>query len=83
MSSGTKIRVVEKRLGRERAMGQAIHGENVVEVDPRQHPREYLDTVIHEVLHLAHPDFSERQVCITSRKISTALWRLNYRRVTQ
>lgn len=75
-----KLKVIERKLGRERAWGQAFSGEFLIEVDPRQPPREYLDTLIHEALHIFEPDWTERKICITSRKISSLVWEMGYRR---
>lgn len=83
MPRRTKIRVIEKKLGRERALGMAYMGEDTVEIDPRQSPQEYMDTVVHEVLHIAQPDMAESTVAKTARKISSTLWRLGYRRTHQ
>jgi hypothetical protein len=41
---------------------------------------EHLDSIIHEVLHASSWDMSEYAVHGTSTAISTALWRLGYRR---
>ena len=76
-----KLRVIERKLGRERAWGQATSGEFLIEIDPRQHPKEYLDTIIHEALHIIEPDWSERKVSLTSRRISELMWGMGYRRI--
>ena len=49
-----KIRVKERKLGRHKAMGLA-HPDGLIEIDPRTPPKEYLDTLIHELLHQARP----------------------------
>lgn len=76
-----RIRIVEKKLGRERALGQCYHGENVVEIDPRQGERERLDTLIHEVLHLAKPDLIEDEVIRMANILSKQVWKCGYRRI--
>lgn len=73
--------VIERRLGREKAFGQAYMGLDIIEVDPRQDERERLDTIIHELLHLLLPGWSEREVIRGARWISQNLWREKYRRV--
>jgi hypothetical protein len=78
-----KWRVIERKLGRERAVGQVTQGEGIIEVDPRQNPKEYMDTLIHEALHLLEPDWSEKKVCAYARKISRLLWSLGYRRLQE
>ena len=76
-----KIVFVEKLLGRERAVGLAYQGEGLIEIDPRQTSKEYMDTVIHESLHMFFPDWTERKVKVSSRKLSSILWKYGYRRV--
>lgn len=76
-----RIRVVEKKLGREGAFGQCYHGENLIEIDPRQTERERLDTLIHEVLHLAKPDLAEDEVIRVANILSKQVWKCGYRRV--
>ena len=78
-----RVKVIEKKLGREKAWGQAFHGLDEMEIDPRQAPREYLDTLVHEALHLAHHDLSEETVTDVARFIARVLWQQNYRRVSQ
>ena len=78
-----RVRIREKRLGRERALGQAWHGENVVEIDPRQCESERLDTLIHELLHLMEPEWSEERVVEVAGWLSKILWRQKYRRVRE
>jgi hypothetical protein len=75
-----RIKIVEAKLGRERAVGQCFHGENLIEIDPRQSERERLDTVIHEVLHLCCPEWTEEQVVRVSKVLSAVLWKCRYRR---
>jgi hypothetical protein len=79
----SRVKVLERKLGRERAWGQAWQGINELEIDPRQPPKQYLDTLIHEALHLARPELEETTVEETATFITDVLWRQNYRRVNQ
>lgn len=86
MAKQKPVRVVEKKLGRERALGQAIkgggyRGRDLIEVDPRQSPREYMDTIIHEGLHVINPATPERVVSSTASKLASILWMQGFRRV--
>jgi len=76
-----EILVTDKKLGRERAAGQAWQGENLIEIDPRQSHKDYMDTLIHESLHIFFPDWSEYKVKTTAKKIAAVLWDENYRKV--
>lgn len=79
-----RVRIVERKLGRERALGQAIGCPvYLVEIDPRQSERERLDTLIHELLHLAHPSWSERRVETHATWLAALLWRSGYRRLAR
>jgi len=76
-----EIVVKEKKLGREKAKGQMFPGKNVIEIDPRQSNVEYMDTLIHEGLHIIFPDLSEKEVIKSSKKLSKVLWKAGYRKV--
>lgn len=74
-----KVEIIERKLGREKALGQAW--DDLVEIDPRQCSKEYLDTAIHELLHIAQPELSESRIIRVSRLISSKLWKLGFRRI--
>jgi hypothetical protein len=74
------IQIVERKLGRERAYGLAWPDE-LIEVDPRQKPRDYLGTVIHEALHQVFPEKSESEVARGASTLTRLLWGIGYRRV--
>ncbi len=61
--------------------GFALKDRNKILIDPRQRGRTYLDTIIHEKLHLLFPDWSENKVIKASRELTTLLWNHSYRRV--
>jgi len=67
--------VTEKKLGRQRAAGQAFKEERRIEIDPRQDAYDYLDTLIHEWIHVQLPDWQEKKVAATSKKLSKFLWK--------
>lgn len=67
--------VTEKKLGRQRASGQAWKEDRVIEIDPRQDAYEYFDTLIHEHFHIQFPDWSEKKVASESKKLSKFLWK--------
>lgn len=77
------MKVVERKLGRERALGQARFDKNLIEIDPRQPSKEYLDTVLHEGLHLIFPELTERKVAAASRKLTRLVWKVGFRRIHQ
>ena len=81
MGKRVKLAVVERKLGREKASGLYWPDKALAEVDPNQPPKEYLDTVVHEVLHHALQTLSERRINTVSRTISRTLWKMGYRKV--
>ena len=81
MKKEKKIKVVLKKLGRERALGQAWMHENLVELEPRQKPKKFLAVLIHEILHCLEPDWSESKVDRHSMKIADIVWKQGYRKI--
>jgi hypothetical protein len=56
-------------------------GTHELEIDPRQCPKDYLDTVIHEASHCLFPKKKEKAILRAATSIANLLWRLGYRRV--
>ena len=81
MANHHKIKVIDKKLGRQKAVGQAYTDARVIEVDPRQRSKSYLDTLIHEMLHVYNPDWSESKVTKTANEMTNIIWSKNYRRI--
>lgn len=77
-----KVKVVERKLGREGALGQYFQGTGLIEIDPRQKAKEYLDTLIHELLHMYYPDESEENICEVATSIAKEVWKRNFRRIS-
>lgn len=81
-----KERVVEKKLGRHKTEGYPVVGlahfdENLIEIDPRQNSKDYLDTAIHEKLHLMFPNWEHDLITPTANKLTKYLWKMGYRKV--
>jgi hypothetical protein len=76
-----KIKVVEKKLGKEKAWGQAWSGENLIEIDPRLKGRDRLGTLCHEVGHLSFEEATEDEILEFEEKITQVLWDQGYRRI--
>ena len=76
-----KIKVIDKKLGRQKAVGQAYSDARVIEIDPRQTSKNYLDTLIHELLHVYNPEWSENKVSKTANEMTQIIWQKNYRRI--
>ena len=76
------IVVKHRKLGKHKAIGLAYKDEQLIEVDERLKGFEHLQTVIHEILHIQNPRWSEIKVEGHSTQIATILWELNYKRTT-
>lgn len=86
MRKSKKTKIIEVKLGRHRIQGRSVFGfalqdRNKILIDPRQRGRTYMDTIIHEKLHLLFPEWSETKVIKTSKELTMLLWNLSYRRV--
>lgn len=80
----TKPKIFFKELslekpGKNGAVFGMVNTDGHIYIDPRQNPSEMLDTLIHEMLHVACPYMSEKNVARASEIISTAVWKKGYR----
>ena len=75
-----KVKVVERKLGRIGAYGMATLAQNLIELDPRMTERRRLTILVHEAIHLARWDLTEREVTKLAPKIGKVLWQQGYRR---
>ena len=76
----------DAKLGRKGAVGMYYSSNNgrrrsLIEIDPKQKPRAYMNTVIHETLHHYVPDISECEVRWLSAGLTDALWRTHFRKL--
>lgn len=76
-----KPKVIEKPLGRERAWGQQYG--RTIEIDPRQKPKRYLETAIHEMLHVYFRGADETKVTKVAKLMAKTLWKLRFRRLAK
>jgi len=78
-----KPRIVEKSLP-EKIWGYCyMDGEDLIELDPQKLKRskDYLDTLIHEMLHHHFPQTPEESVEEIGTLMAEALWRKRFRRL--
>lgn len=75
------MKVVYRKLGKEKAWGQALIEDNTIEIDPRLRARKKMQILIHEALHLLNPEWSESKVIEQSTKLAKLLWSQHYREV--
>lgn len=77
-----KIKVKFRKLGRERAWGQAW-SDGIVEIDPRQGQKRLLNTLLHELLHILEPSWSESHVMKVADTLCNYVWMARFRRQTE
>lgn len=75
------IRVIERKLGRERNWAQHISGLGIIEIDPRQSSKKFLNSLIHELMHELRPELTDRQVRRVAAVLTDIIWKKNYRRI--
>lgn len=75
-----KIKVVYRKLGREKAWGLA-HADNVIEIDERLKGKKEMEIILHESLHCLNPTFSESRIINDSKTLANVLWKLGYRKI--
>lgn len=80
-------RIRDRKLGRERMDGEPVVGlhwsDGLIEIDPRLDAKEYLATLVHELIHHRFPGATEQYVLDTEKLIVNALWRRGYRRIAK
>jgi len=76
-----KVKVVEKKLGRERAWGQCWIGEHLIEIEQSLKGRKKLSTLLHEALHECFNEMSETRVLRAEKILIQILWDQGYREV--
>lgn len=72
------VKIVHRKLGREKVYGLA-HSDGVIELDDRLKGYKYLLYLIHEYMHIRHPDWSERKVRSESTKMARVIWKMRDR----
>lgn len=78
-----KIKVVYKKLGKEKVWGLAELGGDSIEMDPRLKGKKHLEILIHEALHILHPKLSEEIIMNNSICLTNLIWGERYKRVEE
>lgn len=77
-----RIRLVERKLGREKAAGLVWSDDpNTIHIDPRLRGKDRQEIILHEALHLLLPDAPEMRIRAYATRLSDLLWRDRWRRV--
>jgi hypothetical protein len=75
------IKVQYRKLFREGVVGWAHHGENLIEIDERLKGKQFLEILIHEIMHLQTPKWSEEEVTRKAHEMANILWKEGIRPV--
>ena len=75
------MKVVYRKLGREKAWGQAHCGENTIEIDPTLKSKHKMEIILHEALHIQNPSWDEGEVIKKSKQLANLLWAQRYRQI--
>jgi len=75
-----RIKVLYRKLGKEKAHGLAHLGENMIEIDNRLSGKKHLEILTHESLHILFPEMSEEEIELKSIILTNTLWAEKYRR---
>jgi hypothetical protein len=75
-----KIKVIRRKLGREKADGLCTF-DGKVHVDERLRGIRHMETLLHELLHNEFPFLSEEAVTEASRNMATTMYNDHWRRV--
>lgn len=78
-----RVKIVERKLGREDADGTADNLHKVIEVDPRVNEMRRLNVIVHEAIHLSDWSLPEAKVKEMADFISPIVWKAGYRRVVE
>lgn len=77
----TKIIIEEKMLDKEKVLGMAWPHQRRIEIDSRLPSKQYLNTLIHELLHIFNPEWPENKIAETANEMSEVIWSRDYRRI--
>ena len=76
----SKLKIRERFLGRHNAVG-LYYNDRIIEIDPRQKAKPYLNTLVHEILHDCLPHATENKISRMAGTITEKVWEANYRRL--
>lgn len=76
-----KPRIINKHIKEKNVLGYAYQDDFEIEIHPEQDSREYLNTLIHEMLHCFLPDVSEYSITRLANIMTEKIWRRRYRRM--
>jgi hypothetical protein len=74
-------KIIHRKLGKERSWALAHSADNLIELDVSLRGYRYLLYLIHEFMHIRHPEWSETKVRKESSVMARLLWKAKFRRL--
>jgi hypothetical protein len=69
-----KIKVRYKKLWRQKVNGIAYVDKGLIELDERLRGKQFLEYLIHEIMHIQNPEWTEETVLKKSEEMANVLW---------
>jgi hypothetical protein len=73
--------ITHSKIGRNKAIGLAYCESGEIVIDERLRGKEHLEILLHEVVHILNPKWSEIKVIGHANEMAKILWDQKYRKV--
>lgn len=77
------IKILYSHLGNYKADGLAWPEDRTIAIDKRLRGQRELEVIIHEIIHIQNPKWSEIMVEGKAKELADILWQMNFRKVDQ
>ena len=68
------ITVKHRKLGKEKAIGLAYKEDREIHIDSRLKGKDFLMVLIHEIMHIQNPQWTEKEVELKSQEMTDVIW---------
>lgn len=75
--------VIHRKIKKDVARGLAFIDIGEIHIDERLKGLEHLEILIHEILHIQNPKWSESKIIGHSKELSKIIWEQKYRRIDE
>lgn len=75
------MKVVKRNLNKDNVWGWAHTDKNKIEVHNKLKGKRLLLYMVHEALHIIHPEWSETKVKRSASRLTAVLWKQGYRKI--
>ena len=73
-------KIIHRKLGKEQALGLAFCDDGIIHIDSRINGMQHLEVLIHEIMHIQNPKWSELKVEGHAKEMAKHLYDQGYRR---